>query len=647
MGGTSQVLAALAPADPNHWNVLNDPVYPSCLECFRAKPLTGWDIDVRVNEVMNQVHDLSLQWMQEMGLIRGIDHDLSKSLMVEFFHLQILMGEDLSATLRAWQVDMEAAMDNLLRDLDAAAQVSTTPLSREDAIRATLQQFRAAVQLRVAFPLTRLEEARKIMEAFIRTRIREMLSQQETKDLVGELSSQIADHRGKAHQLVQGELLRHPEVAPRVLVGLAAERPLESNFFPGILEGLLGSLGIAATGESDPPPSSREGARHAWSTAVGEALSWIEQKGAKVPVPVGLPPSLDPAHLEDLHGRQRDLIPPPLTDPLFIPGMARALFKALRPPVVPKESPTAGSQAAVPSSLGPVGGGPEPEAFEPMDLTPSTSQPCLQVPELSSSSDTDSGKTEEVIPEEAPPPRSLKVRLPLALLKHSHETMAGGSKDGATPSKVRKEPGAKESETAWLTGPSKADLSNAHFELYQKNHVEVRDIRPQILELDDRDDITQEVLDSSLVFCLRRAADESYSPTIIGEHWIYHLESEGRIARCKPNDFLCEEGWLPLYTRASITKYVSGVSSLIETHRDSPLIAVIPPGTSFQLDHEYVIHQLHEAECLSRITIYYGDGQRKQLAFCPYCGVMYENSAMAESCEEASRDNLLLWGLLQ
>ena len=135
-----QVVAALAPADPNHWNILNDPVYPSCLECFKTRheasmasvaatsampvdiwggnltptqdlspaswptqpttpPLTIQDIDVRLTEVMDQVHDLSLQWMQEMGFIRGIDHALSKSLMVEFLCLKILMGEDLSATL--------------------------------------------------------------------------------------------------------------------------------------------------------------------------------------------------------------------------------------------------------------------------------------------------------------------------------------------------------------------------------------------------------------------------------------------------------------------------------------------------------------------------------------------------------------------
>ena len=32
-----QVTAALATADPNHWNVLNDPIYPGCLELFKAR----------------------------------------------------------------------------------------------------------------------------------------------------------------------------------------------------------------------------------------------------------------------------------------------------------------------------------------------------------------------------------------------------------------------------------------------------------------------------------------------------------------------------------------------------------------------------------------------------------------------------------
>ena len=34
---TPEVAAALAAADPNHLNVLNDPIYPGCLELFKAR----------------------------------------------------------------------------------------------------------------------------------------------------------------------------------------------------------------------------------------------------------------------------------------------------------------------------------------------------------------------------------------------------------------------------------------------------------------------------------------------------------------------------------------------------------------------------------------------------------------------------------
>ena len=160
------VSAALARADPGHWNIQNDPIYPTCLELFKARheasmaskaapsmgegvenfthapelfptttqptmpPLTVQDIDMQVAEVMDRVHDLNLRWIQEMGFVWEIDHTLSKSLVVGFLCLKILMGEDLSAALWAWQVEMEVTTDNLLRDLNAAAQVSTTLLPR-------------------------------------------------------------------------------------------------------------------------------------------------------------------------------------------------------------------------------------------------------------------------------------------------------------------------------------------------------------------------------------------------------------------------------------------------------------------------------------------------------------------------------------
>ena len=117
---------------------------------------------------------------------------------------------------------------------------------------------------------------------------------------------------------------------------------------------------------------------------------------------------------------------------------------------------------------------------------------------------------------------------------------------------------------------------------------------------------------------------------------------------CKPKDFSYKDGWLPLYTRAGITKHLSGLESLLNKDKTSPLIAVILPEMDFQYEQEYVIHKLHKSESLNRISISYDTNQRKQITFCPYCGVMNENMATALSqCEEAPRDSLPQRRLLQ
>ena len=61
--------------------------------------------------------------------------------MVEFLHLKVLIGEDLGETLQMWQANMEATMDKLLRDLDAATQVGTTLPSQNAAVGIALWQF--------------------------------------------------------------------------------------------------------------------------------------------------------------------------------------------------------------------------------------------------------------------------------------------------------------------------------------------------------------------------------------------------------------------------------------------------------------------------------------------------------------------------
>ena len=105
----------------------------------------------------------------------------------------------------------------------------------------------------------------------------------------------------------------------QVIIGLGAQIPLEANFFPGILEGLAGRLGLAPPGILNPPTSVREGMAHHWATALRESLWRTEGRDIDLRqvmdtmVPLGL-------HLDydlDFQNRRVDDVAPTLTSPLL------------------------------------------------------------------------------------------------------------------------------------------------------------------------------------------------------------------------------------------------------------------------------------------------------------------------------------------
>ena len=222
------------------------------------------------------------------------------------------------------------------------------------------------------------------------------------------------------------------------------------------------------------------------------------------------------------------------------------------------------SNRKVPSILSqPEDGGPKPEVLEQKESAPSTSKTSQQVQErVTKASNSDSDKTVEPTPEKEQPLRGLKVKISHKLRKRSSKAAMSSSKDGATPSKVWKESEADDAETTASTGPSEAAFQTARFELYDKDLPEVKEVRARIPGLEEGKETTEEDFNSSPDFRLRWAVDKTHPPTVIGEYWIDHLDSEGRFTKCKPNDFKFEDEWLPLYTRAGVmSRYLAWAHS--------------------------------------------------------------------------------------
>ena len=129
-----------------------------------------------VHDTLDQVYALRLETLQEMGFIQEVDRALVKSIIVEFLRLQLIVGDDLNTSLWAIYADLEATVAELMRDLDIAAQNSTSLPSENLAIGVALHRFTNLVRLKLALPLAQVDAAREDMERFLHHCLEELRS---------------------------------------------------------------------------------------------------------------------------------------------------------------------------------------------------------------------------------------------------------------------------------------------------------------------------------------------------------------------------------------------------------------------------------------------------------------------------------------
>ena len=378
----TQLSVALAVADDEHWNITNDPIYPACLSEFRrrhkasqasqanksveksgtgggsptlampppsatsSKPpptsaLGEHETTELVRDTLAQVYALHLETLQEMGFIREVDRALAKSLMSEFIRLQLIVGDDLNTSLRAMHADLEVTTDELIRDLDITVQNSAELPSENPSVRVVLHRFKGLVKLKLTLPLAQLDAACEDMERFLQHHLEELHSQPDMRNLIESLSQRVATHQNRVHQIVYSEPLKHAQVTQQVLMGMAADQHVEGNFFPGILEGLFGRLGIAAPGEKNPLASSKEGSARLWASAMLDAVQKTEERRVKLETSgsSGMPPGLHLNYEEDFLSCQSHQVPGVFADPSFLPNTVNSVYKLVKPPISAEAPP--------------------------------------------------------------------------------------------------------------------------------------------------------------------------------------------------------------------------------------------------------------------------------------------------------------------
>ena len=488
------------------------------------------------------------------------------------------------------------------------------------------------------------------MEGFLQCCLQEINSQTESRELIEGLTRKLSAHASRVRELVSVPELAEEEVSHRVTVGLAADQPLEDNFFSGILEGVAGRLGLAPPGVPDPPASARVGVSRQWAAALREAVIKMEGRDINLGQVAHdvLPPRLHLDYDLDFQTRRVDDIAPTLT-PSLLSSLVGNIRKLEKPEIPIKPIPFKAEEGLGGSGWVP----PKPEASGPSRDAGETPQMPASKGEVPKSEPPDQGGSQrdqllfELNPEEVaevvisddddidltlevPLAASTPVSEPARCRKRSPEDQDPHS----SPSKKQatKEEGMSMpyQEKALPKGVRIEDILSKRYETLSGNNEWVHRVRCSLLGLEAGTTPSKEDINSSEWFAPQATAWETEQPEIITDHWLSILQEEGLLVDCPSDQFTPGPGWVPLYTKENLAKHLPAALSTFTGAGVPSLMAVVPPDFQVSTDREFLLTNFHRHGCLVRQLLNI-EGRQRQMAFCPYCRVINENSNTALS----------------
>ena len=185
-------------------------------------------------------------------------------------------------------------------------------------------------------------------------------------------------------------------------------------------------------------------------------------------------------------------------------------------------------------------------------------------------------------------------------------------------------------EAALPRGVTEEDILPKRYETFAADNGWVQHVRCSLLGLEAGTTPSRKDIDTSEHFVPQAAASESDLPEVITDHWLPILWEEGLLVECSPDQLTAMADWVPLYTREGLQRYLPVALSSFASTGVPRLTAVVPLECHVGTDKEFLLSNFHRHGCLVRQSFNLG-GRCRQLAFCPHCGVINENSDTALS----------------
>ena len=208
--------------------------------------------------IVECIHALRLQILHEMGGVKELEQAAVCTLVAEFARLQSILCEDLTKSLSALRLELEASSEVLSADILNILNLHPGDLAFPR-VKELIQKHHQLVSMKVNLPLIELEAAREDLKRFLQGRLCELGSDLKAREVVEEISQILSNYARKVRETILVLEIEQPGVFNRIVLALSMDQPVEAVLLPGILDGLSGRLGLMPPGVVDPPTSAREG----------------------------------------------------------------------------------------------------------------------------------------------------------------------------------------------------------------------------------------------------------------------------------------------------------------------------------------------------------------------------------------------------
>ena len=192
---------------------------------------------------MLKIRSIHLQAIYNAGGVRQVDWILAKLLMAQFTRVNLMMGEDLNTSLQELFSVVEESGKTLLTELKTALGPTVSNLVPYN-LQWVVESHNSRLYMSLTKVIVFLDCARQEGHDFLEDWVKSLQSNEEFKKLITSLSEWISAFEDHVWELALSEELAEEEVALHVNLALTATRPMVGNYFSGVLEGLIGRLGI-------------------------------------------------------------------------------------------------------------------------------------------------------------------------------------------------------------------------------------------------------------------------------------------------------------------------------------------------------------------------------------------------------------------